>query len=118
MVYLAENQIDFAIECIGEEITISHFRFITPDYDDDIDEITRNDITITAQVMDMSKKDREFLDPKYDTNKMLILMTSKSNASSIAQDDYFQYEGLKYTIVQFQNDYNYVKVFCKYEGRL
>ena len=114
--YLGANHVTIGQQLVGEDITFNHIDSTTPDYDDDISEPTITNPVIRSQISDVSSDDRKILDPTYDTNSIIVLRIPKG--SQINVEDYFVYQNLKYTVVQKQNDLNYLKLFCKNEQRI
>ena len=114
--YLGANHVTIGQQLVGEDITFNHINSTTPNYDDDISTPTITNPVIRSQISDVSSKDREILDPVYDTKKIIVLRISKGSQINI--DDYFTYNSKKYTVVQTQNDLNYLKLFCEDEQRI
>ena len=114
--YKGESTVNKGLGFISAEIVFNHITGYTQDYDTDQQQPTTTQSTINVRLQDLSKKDREYLGTKYETYKIQKVTFSKSQ--SISEEDWFEYDNKKYTVLQDQKKLNRNIAYCKYEERV
>lgn len=114
--YRGVNHTALGQEILGEDITITVTTSFTEDFDDDEPIRNTSTLNIRAQLRDLSKKERELFETKYDTNQMFAFYVKKD--TSINPDDHFIRDNKSFTIIQVQEGLSYLLFFAIYEERL
>lgn len=113
--YKGEISVNSGIGFMGVEINLFHTISTAVNYETDENTPTILKTKIQARIQDLSKKDREFLESKYQEHK--VLKVSVPISTKVSVDDYFNYDEKDYTILQIRKFSNRKILFVKNEPR-
>ena len=105
--YRGVNHASIGQQVLGQDVVFTINTGYIEDYDDDEPVPTTSEITVRAQKMDLSKKERELLPTIYQTNKLMVFYVKRG--LNIDIDSSFTLDGLTYTVVQTDTHLCYLK---------